>query len=221
MISTARYQPPGRPPPPYGPGRPPGPRPPGPGGPGEGRGGGVPDWLQERLFERRIIVVRGRLDHDGVTRLAAQIVALDADGNDPIEMHLDCPDADLGAALLLMDAVALAGSPVHAIAAGQVGGAALGILVAADRRLALPHARFRLAEPRAELAGGKADQVVRGASQHLQMLEALIVRLAEVTGRPRHTIEDDLGEGHFLTADQAVEYGLVEAVRRRGAEEGQ
>ena len=174
--------------------------------------------MQERLFDKRIVVVRGRLDHDHATRLAAQILALDAAGNDPIEMHIDCPDAEIGATLLLMDTVDLAGSPVHAVAAGQVGGAAVGLLAAADRRLALPHCRFRLAEPQADLAG-TADQVVSGASQHLQMLEALIVRVAEVTGQPRHRVENDLGEGVFLTADQAVDYGLVEAVRRRGGDE--
>lgn len=212
---TARYQPPGRPP--HGPGRPPGPPSGEPGGPGAGGPGPFQDWLQERLFDKRIVVVRGRLDHGQASQVAAQLLALDAAGNDPVELHIDCPDADIGATLLLMDTLDLAGSPVHAIAAGQVGGAAVGLLVAADRRFALPHCRFWLTEPRADLAG-TADQVVTGASQHLQMLESLIVRLADVTRQPRHRVEDDLADGRFLTADQAVEYGLVESVRRKGSD---
>lgn len=215
-MINARWQPPGGPPgwPPRTPGQPPG-RPGGePGGSGEGVGP-FQDWLQERLFDNRIVVVRGRLDHERASRYAAQILALDAAGNDPIEMHIDCPDAGIEATIVLMDTIDLAGSPVHAVAAGQVGGAAVGLLATAEQRSALPHCRFRLSEPRADLAG-TADQVVSGASQHLQLLEALILRVAEVTGQPRHRVEDDLSKGRFLTADQAVEYGLVDSVRGRG-----
>lgn len=203
-MIRARYQPPARPPSRGG-------------GPDDGEGGRpgpFRDWLRERLLEKRIIVVRGRLGPEEASELAAQVVALDAAGQEPIEVHVDCPDAELGSALLLLDTLHTARSPVHVTAVGQVGGAALGLLTVAARRVAFPHARFRMVEPRAELAG-TAQQVVSGASQHLQLLESLIVRLADLTGQPRHRIEDDLTEGRFLTAEQAVQYGLVDEVRGR------
>jgi Clp protease len=60
-------------------------------------------WLQEQLFERRIVLVTGRLDDDAATKAAAALLALDARGNRPIELHLDSPDGALGAAFALID----------------------------------------------------------------------------------------------------------------------
>src|SRR4030095_3645711 len=57
-------------------------------------------WLQDQLFERRIVLVTGRLNEDAAARAAAALLALDARGDQPIELHLDSPDGALGAALV-------------------------------------------------------------------------------------------------------------------------
>src|SRR5438445_611181 len=61
------------------------------------------DWLHEQLFERRIVLVSGRLDDGVAARAAAALLALDAGGSRPIELHLSSPDGELGAALVLID----------------------------------------------------------------------------------------------------------------------
>jgi ATP-dependent Clp protease protease subunit len=92
------------------------------------------------------------------------------------------------------------------------------VLAAATRRSAYRHARIRIAEPRAAAVAGTADQVAAAAGQYLRELEELAVRLAEVTGRPRSRIEDDLSAGRVLTAEEAKEYGLIDEIvgRRDG-----
>jgi ATP-dependent Clp protease protease subunit len=72
----------------------------------------TPDWLQEKLFERRIVFVTGRLDDALAAQTAAQIVALAATG-DPIHVVLDSGEGTLEAAFALMDVIDAARAPVR------------------------------------------------------------------------------------------------------------
>ncbi|MGH3661369.1 MAG: ATP-dependent Clp protease proteolytic subunit [Micromonosporaceae bacterium] len=173
---------------------------------------GLDPWLQERLFDQRLVLVHGPLTPNVASGVAAQLLTLEAMGSSRIRLHLTSPDGDLGAVFALVDAMDLMRVTVCAVVTGELGGAALGVLAAAGQRMAYPHARFRLAEPRVKDLNGTADQVVGQASRHLQMLEDLIVRLVELTGNPRPQVENDLSDGRLLTAEQAVEYGLIDEV---------
>lgn len=168
-------------------------------------------WLAERLFAQRVVMLHGPLTSDVASRTVAQLLALDG-GAEPVRLHLSCPDGELDAVFALVDGVELMRTPVHAVVTGELGGAALGLLAAAARRVAYRHARFRLAEPRVADVTGTADQIVGQASRHLQLLEELIVRLAEVTGKPRSRVETDFSDGKLLSAPDAVEYGLISEI---------
>ena len=145
----------------------------GPGGPGlpgnPGRPGGTPpgepgelpgtrvwmdphsDWqdrLYDRLLDKRIVMTTGLLDDDAATRLSAQFLTLDAEGDDPIRLELQNLRSELPAALAVMGVLDVLRVPVHAQAGGEIRGAALGLLASCPRRLAYPNASFVLAEPR-------------------------------------------------------------------------
>jgi ATP-dependent Clp protease protease subunit len=169
-------------------------------------------WLEERLFERRIVMLRGHLTGSAASQTAAALLALDALGDDPVQVHMSVPDGELAAAFAVVDAIDAMSAPVHAVVTSESGGAAVAVLAAAGRRLAYRHARIRLAEPRAAAVAGTADEVAAAAGQYLRELEELAVRLAEVTGRPRSRVEDDLSTGKVLTAEQALEYGLIDEI---------
>ncbi len=173
---------------------------------------GVPPWLQERLFDQRMVVLAGPLDDASATRAAAALMTLDALGSEPVRLQLATPDGDLAAAFGLIDVIDSMGAPVHAVVTSLTGGAAVGLLAAAARRLAYRHARIRLSEPRAAAVSGTADEVAAAAGQYLRELEELAVRVATATGQPRSRIEDDLSAGRVLTAEQAVEYGLLDEI---------
>jgi ATP-dependent Clp protease, protease subunit len=169
-------------------------------------------WLEERLFERRIVMLRGHLTGPAASQAAAALLTLDTLGDEPVQLHMSVPDGELAAAYAVVDAVDAMRAPVHAVVTAEAGGAAIAVLAAAGRRLAYRHARIRLAEPRAAALAGTADEVAAAAGQYLRELEELAVRLAEVTGRPRSRIEDDLSTGRVLTAEQAQEYGLIDEI---------
>ena len=160
------------------------------------------------LLGQRIVFVNGVLTAEAATHAAAQIMMLNAEGDDSIHMHLSCPDGDLDAALALADTVDLATVPVDAVARGTVGGPAVAPFLAADHRLAYPHAVFRLSEPRATL-DGRSEEIAAGAEAIHRQLAHLHARLAEVTGQSLDRVTDDMRTGRILTAPQARDYGLV------------
>ncbi|GIF74313.1 ATP-dependent Clp protease proteolytic subunit [Asanoa siamensis] len=169
-------------------------------------------WLEERLFDRRIVILQGTINGAAATRTAAALLTLDAQGPDPVELHLRSPDGDLDAVFAVIDALDVMHAPVHALATSEIGGAAIGLYAVAPSRKAFPHTRFRLREPRAAGVSGTAEDVAHAAGHHLRALDDLIVRISEATGQPRSRIEDDLSRGRQLTAEEAREYGLVHEI---------
>jgi ATP-dependent Clp protease, protease subunit len=188
--------------------------PPGPPGPPSPPGGGegLPPWLEERLFDRRIVMIRGPLTGPAATQAAAALLTLDAMGTDPVELHVAAPDGELTAAFAMVDALDAMRAEVRAVVTAEAGGAVLAVLAAARRRLAYRHARIRIAEPRAAAVAGTADEVAAAAGQYLRELEELALRIAAATGQPRSRVEDDMSAGRILTAAQAREYGLIDEV---------
>ena len=110
-------------------------------------------WLQEKLFERRIVLITGIIDDMLAAQVTAQLTTLDAASDAPIEIHLDSPDGTLEAAFVIIDAMDAVRAPVRAYCRGRVGGPAIGVLAAASQRVSAPHARFRLGQPAARFTG--------------------------------------------------------------------
>jgi ATP-dependent Clp protease protease subunit len=175
-------------------------------------GPNLPGWLEERLFDQRIVMVRGPLGQEAATGIAAALLTLDAAGAEPVQLHVASSGGELGAALAVIDVIDSMTAPVHAVVTSEAGGAVLAVLAASQQRAAYRHARFKLAEPRAAGVTGTADEVAAAAGQHLRELEEVVLRLVEVTGQPRSRIEDDLAAGRSLSAAEARDYGLIDTV---------
>jgi ATP-dependent Clp protease protease subunit len=172
---------------------------------------GLGGWLQQQLFDRRIVLVTGRLDDDAAAKAVAALLALDAPGDRPIELHLDSADGDLGAAFALVDTLQVLQSPLRVLCRGQVGGPVIGLLGVADHRIASPHARFRLSQPTARLAGTPESMAAQSRQQQ-ESLWRLYGLLARRTGRPAEEIAEDMRRGRYLDAREALDYGLIDEI---------
>jgi ATP-dependent Clp protease protease subunit len=172
-------------------------------------GPSMPGWLEERLFDQRIVMIRGQLTQQDATGVAAALLTLDAAGPAPVQLHVTSSGGELIAAHAIIDVIDAMTAPVHAVVTSEAGGAVLAVLAAAGQRSAYKHARFKLAEPRAAGVTGTADEVAAAAGQHLRELEEMVLRLVEVTGQTRSRIEDDLSAGRVMSAAEALEYGLI------------
>jgi ATP-dependent Clp protease, protease subunit len=227
--ASARQDPPGGFPDPGWPGRPGGPEIPLPGvpSPGTPRSPGRPEpgplpparvWLDphtawpdklyERLLEQRIVLASGFLDDAAATRLSAQLLTLDAEGDGPIRLELQNLEADLSAALTVMGVLDVLRAELQAFASGETGGAALGVLASCPRRVAYPNASFTLSEPKLQF-GGTVTAVTAREQQARRMVDSLFYRIAEATGRGAEDVREDARRGRTLTAAEAIGYGLI------------
>jgi ATP-dependent Clp protease, protease subunit len=174
-----------------------------------------PGQVYGRLFERRIVLAHGALDDEAATSLCAQLLTLDAERHEPIRLEIQGLTADLAAALTVMGVLDVLRVPVRACAGGQVGGPALGILAAATQRHAYPNAVFLLSEPRLDFEGS-ATSLSSREEQVRDMMDALYLRLADVTGREVDEIRADARRGRYLTVDEAIGYGLIQGTATAG-----
>jgi ATP-dependent Clp protease protease subunit len=185
-----------------------------PGAPGAGIGPEpLTDVVARRLLAQRVVLLHGPLDDVSVTRVAAELMTLDAEGDEAVTLRVDCGEAALAPALTLMDVVELMGVPVRALCLGQVGSGAIGVVAVCSHRSSLPSTRFSLSEPVTSLQAH-----VRNVSQWAELRagerQRFCTRVAAATGQAPATVERDVERGRFMGAEEALGYGILDEVSR-------
>ena len=158
-----------------------------------------------------MVFLWGQLDDAAAGQLAAELMTLDATGDDPVQLHIDCPGGTLEAALCLVDVIDLLGVDVIATCVGQAVGPAIGPLAVAHRRQATPHARFRLSEPVFDLSGPRPGHRHLGGPPPGPGPQVRRTP-GPVVGTDPGTLARDLATGRYLDAAEALEYGLIDEV---------
>jgi len=171
----------------------------------------MPEWLQAQMFERRVVLLSGRLDDLLATAVATQLMTLDGSGDEGIQLHLNSAEGTLTAALTLMDTISALGVPVEAICTGRAKGPALGVLAVASRRLAAPHSSLRLHDP-GLATEGTGDALSQALEQHRLQVDRFIEVVAGATRQPAERVEVDLSSGRHFDAQEALDYRLVDAL---------
>jgi ATP-dependent Clp protease protease subunit len=185
----------------------------------DGSGAGpdpLSDVVARRLLAQRVVLLRGPLDDFSVTRVSAELMTLDAEGDEAVTLRVDCGEAALAPALTLMDVIELMGVPVRALCLGQVGGGAVGVVAVCSHRAALPSTRFSLTEPVTQLQAHVRD-VAQWAELRAGERSRYCDRIGAAAGRDPATVERDLERGRFLGAEEALEYGILDEVARPDA----
>jgi ATP-dependent Clp protease protease subunit len=175
------------------------------------------DQLAERLLAQRVVLLHGPLDDLTVARVSAELMTLDAEGDEPVTLRVDCGEAELGPALTLMDVVELMGVPVRALCLGQVGAGAVGVVAVCATRAAMPSTRFALREPSAGQATMHARNVAQWAELRADERARFCDRVAAASKRPAAQVRQDMERGVFLSAAEAAAYGLIDEVCRPDA----
>lgn len=166
--------------------------------------------LGERLFATRTLLVFGEITMDVAELASAQLLALSADSGRPIRLVIHSPGGHVESADTLFDLVRAIDAPVSMIGTGWVAsaGALIYSSVPRERRFALPNTRFLLHQPLGGMSGPAADVEIE-ARQIGLMRKRLIQTFAEATGQSEARIEKDSDRNYWLSAHEAVEYGLV------------
>jgi ATP-dependent Clp protease protease subunit len=163
------------------------------------------------MLAQRVVLLHGTLDEQSVMRVSAELMTLDAEGDDPVTLRVDCGEAALAPSLTLMDVIELLGVPVRALCLGQVGSGAIGVVAVCAHRAAMPSTRFSLSEPTTQLQA-HVRNVAQWAELRAAERQRFCARLGAAIGHEPSTVEADVEHGRFLGAEEAVEYGILDEV---------
>lgn len=171
------------------------------------------DWLEGYLFDRRIVVLRGSLDSPLATRIATELMTLDATGDETVTLQLDSPGGPLTAAFTVIDVVEALGVPVTVQAMGRVEKSAVAVVAAGSRRIAMPHTQFRFGDPEVSFEA-RASEAASLAAAERELLDRYHACLARCTGHAPDEIAEWCRARRVLDAAEAVRLGVVDEVSR-------
>jgi ATP-dependent Clp protease, protease subunit len=171
--------------------------------------------VYDQLLARRTVLLDRPLDGATATFVSAQLMTLDADGDDRIELIVNSPGGPLDAASAVLDTIDLVRCPVDTVCLGQATGtAAVVVASGTGRRRVGTTARLQLRLADAELSGSAA-RLAEEAAAHRRAHDGMIDRLAAATGQTRRLVERDVERGRVLAGQDAVAYGLVDEIVTR------
>lgn len=178
--------------------------------------------IYSRLLKERIIFLSGQV-HDGVsTLIVAQLLFLEAENpKKEISFYINSPGGSVTAGLAMYDTMRYIRPAISTMCIGLAASMGSLLLTAGqkDMRFSLPNSRIMVHQPSAGFQG-QASDIERHAKDILETKRRLNEIYVEHTGRDYETIERTLDRDHFMTPDEAVDFGLIDKViERRHAEE--
>lgn len=168
--------------------------------------------IYSRLLKDRIIMLGSAIDDNVSNSIVAQLLFLAAEDPDKdISLYINSPGGSITAGMAIYDTMNFIKPHVSTICIGMAASMGAFLLAAGEKgkRYVLPSSEVMIHQP---LGGtrGQASDIEIHARRIIQMREQLNKILAEKTGQPLEVIERDTDRDNFLTAEAAVEYGLVD-----------
>jgi ATP-dependent Clp protease, protease subunit len=175
------------------------------------------------LLLKERIVFMGMPINDQVSNLiVAQLLFLDREDPDrQIQMYINSPGGQVYAGLAIYDTMQQISAPVSTVAVGITASFGTVLLTAGTKgvRYALPNATIHMHQPLGG-AQGQASDIVIQANEIVRLKERLNLVFVKHTGRDKETIERDTDRDIYMSASQAVEYGLIDSVLEDASKDG-
>jgi ATP-dependent Clp protease protease subunit len=170
--------------------------------------------IYSRLLKDRIIFMGTAIDDHVSNLVIAQLLYLEAEAPDKdIHLYINSPGGSVSAGLAIYDTLRYIKPEIETICIGQA--ASMGALILSagtkGKRYALPHSRIMIHQPMGGFSGQASDIDIH-AKEILRLKNELNRILADNTGQPMETIENDTDRDFFMSGDQAVEYGIIDTV---------
>jgi ATP-dependent Clp protease protease subunit len=167
-------------------------------------------FMEKALYEARTILLTGDVNDKLARSVCAQLLAYSALNEKPILLVVSSPGGHVESGDMIHDMIKFVRAPVNILGTGWCASAGALIYAAGqrERRFALPNTRFLLHEPRGGV-GGQASDVEIQAREIIKMRERLNKIFAEATGQPIDRIKKDTDRDHWMSAKEALDYGLV------------
>lgn len=170
--------------------------------------------IYSRLLKDRIIMLSGEVNDQMANSIIAQLLFLDAqDNTKDIYMYINSPGGVITSGMAIVDTMNFIKSPVSTIATGMAASMASIILAEGEKgkRFALPHATVLIHQPLGG-AQGQATEIQIAAEEILKTRKMINEILAKDSGQDIETIKRDTERDHYMTAQEAKDYGLIDDI---------
>jgi ATP-dependent Clp protease, protease subunit len=173
-------------------------------------------FLEEKAFKSRTVLLFGEVTDRSASDIARRLIALDADSSEPIDLLVSSPGGHLESGDAIHDIIRFIAAPVNMIGTGWVGSAAthLYLSVPRERRVCLPNTRFLIHQPSGG-AGGPASDIAIHAQEIIKARERVARIISRETGRPMEQVQQDIERDRWMSAEEAIDYGLVGRIIER------
>jgi ATP-dependent Clp protease protease subunit len=169
-----------------------------------------------KLFEDRIIFLGTPVSDDIANAVMAQLLCLESmDPDRPVTLYINSPGGSMTALSAIYDTMRYITPDVYTVCLGQAASAAAALLAAGapGKRSALPNSRIVIHQPYlSDGSYGQASDIEIQANEILRMRSMLETMIADNTGKSVEEVSRDIERDKFLSAEQAVEYGLIDEV---------
>ena len=167
-----------------------------------------------RLLKDRIVFLGGEIDDDTANLVVAQMLFLEMEDPDQdIMLYINSPGGSVSAGMAIYDTMRYLKCEVSTLCVGLAAsmGAFLLAAGAKGKRRALPHAEIMIHQPLGG-ARGQATDIAIQAEQIMRIKRKMNELLSKHTGQTIKTIEKDVERDHYMTADEALKYGLIDEI---------
>ena len=168
-----------------------------------------------KLFEDRIIFLGTPISDEIANAVMAQLLCLQQmDAERDIEIYINSPGGSFTALTAIYDTMRYIKPDVRTVCLGQAASAAAVILAAGTKgkRLALPNSRILIHQPATEGGYGQSSDIEIQAREILRIRSLMEEMLADDTGKTTDEVSRDIERDKYLTAEQALEYGIIDEV---------
>ena len=170
--------------------------------------------IYSRLMQDRIVLLGGEVNDDSANLIVAQLLFLQAqDAKKPVSMYINSPGGSVTAGLAIYATMQFIACPVHTYCIGQAASMGAVLLTAGEKghRFALPNARIMIHQPWGG-AEGKASDIEITCQEILRLKQKLNEILAAHSGQPMEQVVRDTDRDHFMGAEEARAWGLIDQV---------
>ncbi|WP_442604237.1 ATP-dependent Clp endopeptidase proteolytic subunit ClpP [Paenibacillus sp. KN14-4R] len=170
--------------------------------------------IYSRLLKDRVVFLGSAIDDQVANSITAQLLFLAAeDPEKEISLYINSPGGSTSAGFAIYDTMQFVKPPVHTICTGMAASFAAILLLAGEKgkRLALPNSEIMIHQPHGGVQG-QASDIAISAKRILNIRERLNNITAERTGQPIEKVNQDMDRDYFMSAAEAVEYGIIDKV---------
>ena len=178
------------------------------------RGGERSYDIYSRLLKERIVFLGDEVNDQTASLVVAQMLFLESeDPKKDIQFYINSPGGSVTAGMAIYDTMNYVKCPVRTVCLGMAASMGAFLLMAGEKgkRLALPNSEIMIHQPSGSASGQSTDVTIQ-AEWLLKIKEKMNRMMSEMTGQPLEKVKADVERDHFMFAQEALEYGIIDEI---------